>query len=128
MNYNHAIEIKAKKTLALEQFVKTLIVKGVCEIKELVDYETQKMNPQLVTDILTFVESQVQQSKFKGKIDKKQLVLDILATCYELSEAEKSVIDTMIQHNIDNNLVKTGFSTVRFLVAVGSCLLNALSK
>ncbi len=121
-------KLKPKKTLALEQFVKTLIVKGVCEIKELVDYETQKMNPQLVTDILTFVESQVQQSKFKGKIDKKQLVLDILATCYELSEAEKSVIDTMIQHNIDNNLVKTGSSTVRFLVAVGSCLLNALSK
>ncbi len=121
-------KLKPKKTLALEQFVKTLIVKGVCEIKELVDYETQKMNPQLVTDILTFVESQVQQSKFKGKIDKKQLVLDILATCYELSEAEKSVIDTMIQHNIDNNLVKTGSSTVRFLVAVGSCLLNVLSK
>lgn len=119
-------KLKVKKSLALEQFCKSLVVKGVCEIKELVDYESQKMSPQLVTDMLNFVEEQTNNSKWKGKFDKKALVLEILVTCFSLSDEERALCDNMIQHDIDNNLIRDR-TVRRFFVAGISCLWRLLT-
>ena len=51
--------LKLKKSLAKENYVKTLVIKGTCEVKEnVVDYEDRKCDPQLVNDIMSFINIQ----------------------------------------------------------------------
>ncbi len=43
------VYLKLKKSLAKENFCNQLIIKGSCQVKEIVDYENQKINPQDLT-------------------------------------------------------------------------------
>ncbi len=39
------VNLKLKKSLAKENFCKQLIIKGSCQVKEIVDYEKSKNKP-----------------------------------------------------------------------------------
>ncbi len=41
------VNLKLKKSLAKENYCNQLVIKGTCQVKEIVDYENQKTNPQL---------------------------------------------------------------------------------
>jgi hypothetical protein len=102
--------LKLKKSLAKENYVNNLIIRGSCQVKEIVDYENQKTNPQLIQDLMNFVESEISESKYTKKdseFDKPKILEDILISVYSnLDDSEKIWLQKQIQHIIDNKLVK----------------------
>jgi hypothetical protein len=104
------VNLKLKKSLAKENFCNQLIIKGSCQVKEIVDYENQKTNPQLIQDLMTFIENEIAESKYTKKdadFDKPKILQDILISVYNnLDDSEKKCLENQIQHIIDNKLVE----------------------
>jgi hypothetical protein len=102
--------IVLKKSLAQENYVKTLVIKGVCQVKEtVIDYEQHKLDPQLVNCIMNFIEREISKGKYCRKefFDKSKILSDIIVSIFgELNEAENKWLESTIQHIIDNKLVK----------------------
>jgi hypothetical protein len=120
-------KIVLHKTLATETFIKSLIQRGVLEIKEIVDWESQKMNPQLLTSLMLFVDEEVQSSKYrKQEIDRSELTKAILSAAYDFSESELEYVDKQIIFVRDNNLLRRNvFKKLRKLFV---CVLKWLVK
>jgi hypothetical protein len=104
------VNLKLKKSLAKENYVNQLVIKGTCQVKEIVDYENQKQNPQLIQDLMNFIENEISESKYTKKdseFDKPKILEDILISVYSnLDDSEKIWLEKQIQHIIDNKLVK----------------------
>jgi hypothetical protein len=102
------VKLKLKNSLAKVNYVKTLVLKGTCEVKELVDYETHKLNPQLINDLMNFLELEISNGKFsKEDFDKSKILQDIMINVFgELSESELQWLENHIQYILDNNLIK----------------------
>ena len=104
------VNLKLKKSLAKENYVNQLVIKGTCQVKEIVDYENQKTNPQLIQDLMQFIENEIAESKYTKKdseFDKPKILEDILISVYSnLDDSEKIWLEKQIQHIIDNKLVK----------------------
>ena len=101
--------IVLKKSLAQENYVKTLVVKGTCQVKEnVIDYEQHKLDPQLVNCIMNFIEREISKGKYcKKEFDKSKILRDIIVSIFgDLNEDENKFIESTIQHIIDNKLVK----------------------
>ena len=102
-------KIVLKKSLAQENYVKTLVIKGTCEVKQnVIDYEQHKLDPQLVNCIMNFIEKEISKGKYcKKEFDKSKILQDIIVSIFgELNEAENKWLESTIQHIIDNKLVK----------------------
>ena len=102
-------KIVLKKSLAQENYVKSLVVKGTCQVKEnVIDYEQHKLDPQLVHCIMNFLEKEIYKSKYcKKEFDKSKILRDIIVSIFgDLNEDENEFIESTIQHIIDNKLVK----------------------
>ena len=121
--------LKLKKSLAKENYVKTLVIKGTCEVKEkVVDYEDRKFDPQLVNDLMNFIEKEISKGKYSKKdFDKSKILQDIVVSVFgNLSESELKWLENTIQHIIDNKLVKQntlflkGFDILKKVVVTSS--------
>jgi hypothetical protein len=102
-------KIILKKSLAQENYVKSLVVKSVCQIKQnVIDYEQHKLDPQLINDIMQFIEKEISKGKYcKKEFDKSKILQDIIVSIFgELNEAENKWLESTIQHIIDNKLIK----------------------
>ena len=102
-------KIVLKKPLAQENYVKSLVVKGTCQVKEnVIDYDQHKLDPQLVNCIMNFIEKEISKGKYcKKEFDKSKILQDIIVSIFgELNEAENKWLESTIQHIIDNKLVK----------------------
>jgi len=100
-------KLKLKKSLALENFTLKLIEMGKLEIKEVVDYSTHKLNPQLLQDVMAFIDEEISASKYKSsKIDRTALVIEIFSAVFELSPEEREYLEKQIVHILDNGLLK----------------------
>jgi len=88
--------------------VKTLVIKGICEVKEIVDYADHKLNPQLVNDLMNFIEMEISKGKFsKDDFDKSKILHDIMLSVFNnLFQSEIEWLENQIQYIIDNKLVK----------------------
>ena len=98
-----------KKSLAIENYVKSIIVRGTCQVKEnLIDYQEHKLDPQLVNCIMNFIEKEISKGKYcKKEFDKSKILRDIIVSIFgDLNEDENKFIESTIQHIIDNKLVK----------------------
>jgi len=102
------VNLKLKKSLAKENYCNQLIIKGSCQIREIVNYEEQKSNPQLIQDLMNFIENEIADGKYSKKdFDKSKILHDILISAFgELNESEQKWLKNQIQHLIDNKLVK----------------------
>jgi hypothetical protein len=104
------VNLKLKKSLAKENYVNQLVIKGTCQVKEVVDYENQKTNPQLIQDLMQFIETEINEGKYSKKdsdFDKPKILQDILISVYSnIDDNEKIWLEKQIQHIIDNKLVK----------------------
>ena len=101
-------KIVLKKSLAQENYVKSLVVKGTCQVKEnVIDYDQHKLDPQLVNCIMNFIEKEISKGKYcKKDFDKSKILQDIIVSIFgELNEAENKWLESTIQHIIDNKLV-----------------------
>ena len=102
-------KLKLKKSLAKENYVKTLVIKETCEVKEnVINYEDRKCDPQLVNDLMSFIEKEISKGKYSKKdFDKSKILEDIVFSVWgNLSESELKLLEKTIQHIIVNNLVK----------------------
>ena len=105
------VKLKLKESLAKENYVKNLVIKGTCQVKEnVIDYDQHKLDPQLVNDIMNFIEKEISQGKYSKKdkdFDKSKILQDIIVSIFgDLNESELKFYENTIQHIIDNNLVK----------------------
>ncbi len=104
------VNLKLKKSLAKENYINQLVIKGTCQVKEIVDYENQKTNPQLIQDLMNFIENEIAENKYTKKdseFDKPKILEDILISFYiNLDDSEKIWLEKQIQHIIDNKFVK----------------------
>lgn len=108
-------KFKLKNSLAKDQFVKQLIQKTVCHVKEMIDFSLHKMDPELVASVMSFISLEIDKSKYaKDEFDKSGIVKQVLLSVFELSQEELASIDQAIQFIIDNKLVakKKVLSTV----------------
>ena len=122
---------KVRKSLATTNFVQSLITKGGLAVKqELVSWENEKLNPQLVTDICRFVQDEVASSAFKANtdIDKTQIVHSIMAQLFgDLTDSEKAFVEGIINFAMDHNLV-TKKSLLSSVLTCASTFLSSSSK
>jgi len=104
------VNLKLKKSLAKENYSNQLVIKGSCQVKEIVDYEKHKFDSQLIQDLMQFVETEITEGKYSKKhedFDKSKILQDILISVYgDLNETELKWLENTIQHIIDNKLVK----------------------
>ena len=102
-------KLKLSKSLSKSNYVKNLCIKATCEIKEIADYHDHKLNPQLINDLMNFLEKEISTGKFsQSDIDKSSLLKHIIESTFgsELTEEEIKFIDTQVQYIIDNKLIK----------------------
>ena len=72
-------KLKLRNSLGKVSYVQTLIQKGICEIKEIVNHTDHKLSPQLTQDIMQFIELEISKGKFsKSNLDKSGIVSEIL--------------------------------------------------
>ena len=98
-------KIVLKKSLAQENYVKTLVIKGTCQVKEnVIDYADHELDPQLVNDLMNFIEKEISKGKYSKKdFDKSKILQDIIVSIFgDLSESELKWLENTIQHIIDN--------------------------
>ena len=99
-------KIVLKKSLAQENYVKSLVVKGVCEVKEaVIDYTDHKLDPQLVNCIMNFIEKEISKGKYcKKEFDKSKILQDIIVSIFgELNEADTGKLIIGIYRNLSEN-------------------------
>jgi len=104
-------KLKIKKTLALTNFVQQTVQKAVVQTKEtLLDWESHKLNPELLRAIMEFVELEIRGSKYRGQdIDRTALVKEIFTQLFgELADTEVTAIESGIQFVIDHSMLKKG--------------------
>ena len=103
------VNLKLKKSLAKENYVNQLVIKGTCQVKEIIDYENQKTKPQLIQDLMNFIEQEIAESKYTKKdkdFDKSKILHDIIVSVFgDLNESEQKWLENQVQHLIDNKLV-----------------------
>ena len=105
------VKLKLKKSLAKENYVKNLVIKGTCQVKEnVIDYDQHKLDLQLVNDIMNFIEKEIWEGKYSKKdkdFDKSKILQDIIVSIFgDLNDSELKFYENTIQHIIDNKLVK----------------------
>ena len=116
-------KLKLSKSLSKSNYVKNLCIKATCEIKEIADYHDHKLNPQLINDLMNFLEKEISNGKFsQSDIDKSSLLKHIIESTFgsELTEEEIKFIDTQVQYIIDNKLIKKKTLFTYILKLVGS--------
>lgn len=120
------VNLKLKKSLARENYVSNLVIKGTCQVKEIINYENKKTNPQLIQDLMNFIEQEIAESKYTKKdkdFDKSKILHDIIVSVFgDLNESEQKWLENQVQHLIDNKLVVKntlflrGYNTLKKIV------------
>jgi len=123
-------KLKLKNSLAKVNYVKTLVIKGTCEVKEIVDYVDHKLNPQLVNDLMNFIELEISKGKFsKEDFDKSKILHDIMLSVFnDLSESEIAWLENQIQYIIDNKLVKKNTLFLKGFKLLKSVIVSSKSQ
>ena len=88
----------------------------------------RKFDPQLVNDLMNFIEKEISKGKYSKKdFDKSKILQDIVVSVFgNLSESELKWLENTIQHIIDNKLVKQntlflkGFDILKKVVMTSS--------
>ena len=123
-------KLKLKNSLAKVNYVKTLVIKGTCEVKEIVDYVDHKLNPQLINDLMNFIELEISKGKFsKEDFDKSKILQDVIVSVFgDLSESELKWLENTIQHIIDNKLVKKNTLFLKGFKLLKSVIISSKSQ
>jgi len=122
--------LKLSNSLAKINYAKNLVIKGTCELKSLPDYEEHKLNPQLVNDLMNFLEKEIRSGKFsKAKFDKSAILKEIITSVFgSLTDTEIQLLETQVLYVIDNKLVKKKTFLGQFLKLAISFLCTKTQK
>ena len=101
--------VKFKNSLAIHDFIySTLIKKLVLKIKEIENFESLKLNPELTRYILSCIYKEVLLvgKSWSKKVDIKEILIHILKTAFNLNTDEVDQLIAQIDFILDNSLVK----------------------
>jgi histidinol phosphatase-like enzyme len=104
-------EIKLKIPQADLQILKNEIITA---IQKLPNHGALKFNSKLILDVCNTIEACKVVRKSKRKLNKKEIVIDVLNAVFELDPASKVVIGDIIDDLHDNKKIKLE-STMKFL-------------
>jgi hypothetical protein len=103
-------KLKIRNTLAIESFTRSLVQAATSEIKEIPAYETMKLSPQLISDVMKYCECEIERSRYKSAdISRTELVKAIMGSVFELNESEMDYLDKSITHLIDSGVLKKNY-------------------
>jgi len=122
--------LKLSNSLAKINYAKNLVIKGTCELKSIPDYQEHKLNPQLVNDLMNFLEKEISSGKFsKAKFDKSAILKEIITSVFgSLTDTEIQLLETQVLYVIDNKLVKKKTFLGQFLKLAISFLCTKTQK
>jgi len=122
--------LKLSNSLAKINYAKNLVIKGTCELKSIPDYQEHKLNPQLVNDLMNFLEKEIRSGKFsKAKFDKSAILKEIITSVFgSLTDTEIQLLETQVLYVIDNKLVKKKTFLGQFLKLAISFLCTKTQK
>ena len=124
-------KFKLQNSLEKTNYIKTLILKAICLIKEnVIDYQQHKLNQQLINDTINFIDKEINASKFsKEDIDKSAIIIEIMVAIFgNLSETELIILESSIQFITDNDLIKKRSYFKKGLLCVGSVISIIMRK
>lgn len=99
--------IKLKNSLKIEDFVGSLIVKSIIQIKQVTNYETHKLNQDLTELVAKFVEKEIFESGIKDKtLNKREIVKEVFAKTFELTDQDILELDRQLKYLIENKIIK----------------------
>ena len=99
--------IKFKNSLTIHHFIySTLIKKLVLKIKEIENFESLKLNPELTRYILSCIYTEVKLvgKSWSKKVDIKEILIHILKTAFNLNTEEVETLIGQIDFILDNCL------------------------
>jgi hypothetical protein len=109
-------ELKLCNSIATHALIFGIIKKIVIQIKEQghENFVDMKLDPELVISCLKLVNSIFESDhtltkKQKKQIDKKQIIMQALTQCFNLTVEESGFIDKQLTFIIDNGLIKNSF-------------------
>ena len=101
--------VKFKNSLAIHDFIySTLIKKLVLKIKEIENFESLNLNPELTRYILSCIYTEVKlvSKSWSKKVHIKEILIHILKTAFNLNIDEVDQLIAQIDFILDNSLVK----------------------
>ncbi len=103
-------QVKLENSLAQHHCLFSLIKQCCLKVKEIENYEDLKLKAEITKYVANLVEEGLNNAplskKQKKKIDKKELVKEIIKTTFNLAETELNIIDDHIDYNLENKIVK----------------------
>ena len=98
-------DVKYSHNLKKHTIVFGLIEKIAEKIKQIPNYESIRLEIELVLTVANIVENYITKGN-KRKIDKRQLVIDALSKVFNYTEPEKSLVGSLIDFLHNNNKIK----------------------
>lgn len=101
-------KLKLKNSSLEIAWVYGVIKKGVILVKEIENWEKQKLHPELIRSIANFIEEEIESlpKKIRIKVNKDELVFEINKQAFELTDDELNLLKTTYNDSIDNKLIK----------------------
>ena len=121
-------DIQMKHSFQAFAVENSLIKTIVDNIKLIPLYEQLKNDIEITEHVCNLVENIIVNNKSSKPIDKKQLVIKIMAQLFNLnSDADRKIIDQQIDYLINNKMIKKISLGSKILKSVKSYFLNTLS-
>ena len=98
-------DVKFSHSLKKHAIVFGLIEKIAEKIKQIPNYESIRLEIELVLTVGNIVENYISKGN-KKKVDKKQLVIDALSKVFNYNEQEKSLVGSLIDFLHNNKKIK----------------------
>lgn len=99
--------LKLKHSAKNHEFVHSTIKKGVEKIRSIPNWESLVLNQDLIEGIAKGIEDEiVEKGVCPKKIDKKELLREIVRQAFELDEDKMIVVDIMIEYMISKYIIK----------------------
>jgi len=117
-------KVKFTNSLAIHNFVFGLIKRMSLKVKEIENYVSLKMNPELTKYVCQCVEEELNKvsKQLRLKIDKSSIIKEVLTQVFGLSSDEISQIEAQIDFIADNNSIPKTNIVTSSLNAVQSLL------
>jgi uncharacterized Fe-S cluster-containing MiaB family protein len=100
--------MKLKNNSKVSNFVGGLIIKSCLQIKEINNFESQKLNQEITEAVAKYIEQEIfHDGTIDGStLNKREIIKEVLKQCYNLVEEDLVIIDSQLDYLIENKIIK----------------------
>jgi hypothetical protein len=120
--------VKPENKLKVQQYNSELFALIVAKIREIEGFDKLRFDNELLKFVCVCIENGVNEkyAMNKKKTDKKKLAMDIMATVFTMSDAEKLIVHNAIDFLCDNNMIIKYSGFKKYTSIIGSYLKSKL--